>query len=199
MSTINPNMNQNSQWTWSDFPAAVISEAKSLAVPTLVIAGISGGIHKALEWGGGTFEGTPQMSALYFGLMPAVGKAALAIFKSRIKNPEQETKQIKAQVLIATALAGFFTPLWGTEIYNIFAKALIWKQWDVLPIAYSQIYFPILIAGIGAIGNQALKTILTAQGLSDEEIQEIQSQMAKNNNSKLISLRTSEEVQTTDK
>lgn len=179
MTTVNPNINQNSQWSWSDFPAAVISEAKSLTVPTLVLAGIAGGIHKVFELGGATFEGTPRMSALYFGLMPAVGKATLAIFKNQIKNPEQETKQIKAQLLIATTLAGFCTPIWGTQIYNIFAAALDWKRWDVFPIGYNMIYFPILVAGMRVVGNQVLEIMLTAQGLSDEEIQEIQAEMSK--------------------
>lgn len=242
MSSNNLSINQNSQRSWSDFPAAVFSEAKSLIIPTLVTAGIFGGMHQLFEWGGiislltpspagsslpktrltrfipkmlslrapkllcscgpgmlipkdGSW--TPKMSALYFGLMPAVNKAVLAIFKSHIKNPEQETKQIKAQMLIATTLAGFCTPICATVVYNIFASALDWKQWSAGTVAYNQISTMIIIAGIGTITNQACKTILAAKGLSDDEIQDFQSQMAKNN--AFLSPKSSEEVQPENK
>lgn len=146
----------------------------------VVISGIfAGSIHQGLYWAGlGTeFKGTPLASALFFGLTPAVHSAMQAIFKNYLVDQScKDSKQFKAQSLVATVSAAFCTPICNTIIYNLFAEALNLRQWEVSTVFTHQInftlYYPAVISGMNMMATTAIKTILTAQGLSEKEIEE---------------------------
>jgi hypothetical protein len=175
VNTSNPNSNYLNNSSIS------ISSNIKTVLPQMAVAGaMAATIHAGLSWSGfgSEFKGTPLASALFFGLAPAVHQATLAFFKSGIQtNPSenQESKQVKAQLSIASVSAAFCTPICNTLIYNLFAKALDLAQWDVSTVFHHQInytlYYPALIAGMTMMTNTVIKTLLIAEGVSEEEIE----------------------------